>query len=151
MLMRTAYRGVAHLIMISVIVQAAVIAWTRFGIGEWVQGGGVLTRSVLDDHDTLNFTAQRGAMLHGVVGTLVVPLLALMLLVLSFWVRVPGGVRSAGVVVVLVAIQVVLGVAGHGSPWLGLLHATNAFLILGAAKVADTRVVATAEPTGSTA
>ena len=145
--MRSAYRVLAHLILISVVIQAAVIAWTMFGIGEWVQDGGVLNKAVMDDHDTVNFTAQRGAMIHGIMGILVVPLFALLLLIVSFFAKVPGGVRFAVIVAVLVAIQVVLGMAGHGIPWLGLVHAVNAFLIIGVARTAATKVEAMSKPT----
>jgi hypothetical protein len=144
--MRSAYRVLAHLIMISVVLQAAVIAWTMFGLGDWIQDGGVLNKAVMDDRDTVNFTAQRGAMIHGIVGMLVVPLIVLAFLIVSFFAKVPGGVRSAVIVVVLVAVQVGLGIVGHGVPWLGLLHAINAFLIIGVAKAADTRVASLSAP-----
>lgn len=149
--MRSAYRVLAHLIMISVVIQAAVIAWTFFGLGDWIQDGGVLNKAVLDDRDTVNFAAQRGAMIHGIGGMLVVPLLALAFLIVSFFAKVPGGVRSAVVIIVLIAVQVVLGIAGHNVPWLGLLHGINAFLIIGVAKAADTRVTSMAAPAGATA
>jgi hypothetical protein len=138
--MRSAYRVLAHLIMISVIFQAAVIAWTFFGLNEWIDGGGVLNKAVLDDRDTVNFAAQRGAMLHGIGGMLVIPVLVLAFLIVSFFAKVPGGVRFAVIIVVLTVLQVVLGIAGHDLPWLGLLHAINAFLIIGIAKTADTKV-----------
>lgn len=144
--MRTAYRVLGHLIMISVVLQAAVIAWTMFGLGEWIQDGGVLNRAVMDDRGTVNFAAQRGAMLHGIGGMLVVPVLALAFLIVSFFARVPGGVRGALIVVGLVVVQVALGLAGHGVPWLGLVHAINAFLIIGLARAAALRATETAAP-----
>lgn len=137
--MKSAYRVLAHLIMISVVLQAAFIAWMLFGLGDWVDGGGVLNRTVMDDHDTINFTGQRGAMLHGMFGVMLIPLLALAFLIVSFFAKVPKGVQGALIVVVLVAVQVALGMAGHGMPWLGLVHAINAFLIIGLANAAQAR------------
>jgi heme A synthase len=144
--MKSTYRVLGHLIMISVVLQAAVIAWTMFGLGEWIQDGGVLSKAVMDDRETINFTAQRGAMLHGIGGTLVVPALALAFLIVSFFAKVPRGVQGALVVVVLVAIQVALGIAGHGVPWMGLVHAINAFLIIGTANAAQARAKLSPEP-----
>ena len=40
--MRTVYRVLAWLVAAEVLVQAAAITWAVFGLGQWIQGGGVL-------------------------------------------------------------------------------------------------------------
>lgn len=149
--MRSAYRVLAHLIMISVVLQAVVIVWGMFGLGRWIQDGGVVNKAVLDDRDTLHFTAERGFMFHGIGGTLVVPAIALAFVIVSFFVKVPGGIRAALIVVALVAAQVALGMVAHNVPWLGLAHGLNAFLIIGAAKAADNRAKTTSAPAAAAA
>jgi hypothetical protein len=59
--------------------------------------------------------------------------LALALLVVAFFARVPGGVKWAALVVVLVVVQVAAGLAGEDVPWLGLVHGLDAFALFAAA------------------
>ena len=64
---------------------------------------------------------------------MLIPLLALALLVVSFFAKLPKGVAAAVVLVVLVALQVTLGILGHSTPYAGLLHGLNALVIFGGA------------------
>ena len=48
--------------------------------------------------------------------------LALILLIVSFFAKIPGGVLWAGLVLVTVVVQVLLGMFGEGAPALGLVH-----------------------------
>lgn len=144
--MRGAYRVLAHLMMISVVLQAMVIVWGMFGLGRWIQDGGVVNKAVMDERETLHFTAERGFMFHGIGATFVVPAVALALLIVSFFAKVASGVRGALIVVALVVVQVVLGMVAHNVPWLGLVHGLNAFLIIGVAKAADNRVKTVSVP-----
>jgi hypothetical protein len=137
--MRSAYRVLAHLIPILVVLQAMVVAWAVFGLGKYIQDGGVVNKALMDDRDTMHFTAERGFAYHGIVGMMVIPIVALALLIVSFFAKVPGGVQLALIVLALVVIQVVLGLVSHAAPWLGLLHALNAFLIIGASLAAVRR------------
>lgn len=134
--MRGAYRGLAQLIAILVVLQAMVVVWAVFGLGKFVEDGGIVNKALLDDEDTLHFTAERGFAYHAIGGMLVVPIVALAFLIVSFFAKVPGGVQLAVIVLALVVIQVVLGLLSHDLPWLGLIHAANAFLIIGAAVAA---------------
>jgi heme A synthase len=59
--------------------------------------------------------------------------LALILLIVSFFARIPGGVRWATIVLVLVVVQVLLGMFLHGTTWLGMLHGINALALFGVA------------------
>ncbi|MDF2554909.1 MAG: hypothetical protein K0R60_804, partial [Microbacterium sp.] len=65
--------------------------------------------------------------------------LALALLIVSFFAKVPRGVAFAVGVLVLVVLQVTLGLLGHGIPFLGFLHGMNALLLFAAALIAGLR------------
>ena len=129
--MRTVYRVMAWLIAVEVLVQAAAITWAVFGLGKWVQDGGVLDKSVMESQASA-FPQDTGFAVHGINGEMVVPALALVLLVVSFFARVPRGVALAGGVVGLVALQVVLGMLGHGVPGLGLKRGLADDLVIAA-------------------
>jgi hypothetical protein len=136
--MRTVYRVLAWLMAVEVLVQAAAIAWAVFGLGKWIQAGGVLDKSVMES-EVSAFPQETGFMVHGINGEMVVPALALLLLVVAFFAKVPRGAALAGGVVGLVALQVVLGMLGHGVPGLGLLHGANALALFAVAVVAARR------------
>jgi uncharacterized membrane protein YoaT (DUF817 family) len=70
---------------------------------------------------------------HQVNGAMVIPILILLLLVVSFFANVPGGVRSAAVLVGMVVLQVLLGVFSSSVPFVVVLHVLVAFGILGMA------------------
>ena len=141
------YRFFAYLIAVEVIVQAASIALALFGLGKWVdEDGGVLNKAVLDEGP--EFTGVVGFPIHGINGMMVIPLLALIFFITSFFAKVPGGTKWALLVVLLVAVQVVLGLTGHSVVWLGPLHGINAFLLMGAAAQAGRRA---SKPTATAA
>jgi Family of unknown function (DUF6220) len=133
--MRTAYRVLAFVIAAEVAIQAASIAYALFGLGLWVDGGGVLDKATMESPDT-TFAGDGGFALHGINGQIVIPVLVIVLLVLSFFAKVPRGVMWAGVTLGLVVLQVLLGLFGHAVPFLGALHGINALLIFGVAVMA---------------
>jgi hypothetical protein len=45
--MRTVYRVLAWIIAVEVLLQAAAITYAVFGLGKWIQEGGVLDKSVM--------------------------------------------------------------------------------------------------------
>jgi hypothetical protein len=145
--MRTAYRVLAWLMAAEVLVQGAAISWAVFGLGRWIQGGGVLDKSVMESEASA-FPEETGFMVHGINGQMVVPVLALALLVVAFFARLPRGVALAGGVVGLVALQVILGMLGHGVPFLGVLHGANALLLFAVAVVAAQRASLAVGPAG---
>ena len=129
--MRKTYRVVAHLIAALVVVQAMAIAWALSGLSHWVgEDGGVLNKAVMEDRDSTPFPEVAGFAIHGINGTTLIPLLAVLLLVFSFFAKVADGTKWAAIVFVLVALQVVMGISSESLPFLGLLHALNAFAIL---------------------
>jgi hypothetical protein len=60
---------------------------------------------------------------------MIVPLIALLLLISSFFAKIPGGVLWAGLVLLTVVVQELLGIFGHGTPVLGMVHGAVAFVL----------------------
>jgi hypothetical protein len=139
--MRTVYRVLAWVLAAEVFIQAATVTLAVFGLAKWIEGGGVLDKAVMEnDAAGFAFPEEAGFMVHGINGQMVVPVLALLLLVVSFFAKdVRRGVAAAGVVVGLVALQVLLGLFAHDLPALGLLHGVNALLLLVAIGLAARR------------
>ena len=135
--MRNVYRVLAFLVAIEVVVQAMAIAYALAGLGHWVEeDGGVLNKQVLDSDDSLDFAGVGGFATHFINGTMVIPLLVIVLLIVSFFAKVPGGIQKAAILFGLVALQVFLGIFSHEIPGVILLHVLNAFAILGLALTA---------------
>lgn len=142
--MRSAYKTLANLIALAVVVQAAMIAFAYSGLGVWIEDGGTLDAAAMESED-LEFTGVLGFMVHGINGMMLIPLLALALLIVSFFAKVSNGIAFAGGLLALVVLQVVLGIAGHSTPYAGLLHGLNALVIfVGALQAA--RIAAGREP-----
>ncbi len=140
--MKSVYRVLAYVIAAEVVVQAAAIAFAVFGLSKWVEDGGTLTKAAMESEDT-KFTGVLGFAIHGMNGTMLIPLVTLVFLVVSFFAKVPGGVKWAGFVVLAVVVQVLLGMFAHGAPALGLLHGANALVLFGLAVTAGRRVGST--------
>lgn len=133
--MRTAYRVLAFIIAAEVAIQSAAIAYALFGLGLWVDGGGVLDKAAMEN-PSVTFAGDGGFALHGINGEMVIPVLVIVFLVLSFFAKVSRGVMWAGITFGLVVLQVLLGLFGHAVPFLGALHGINALLIFGVAVMA---------------
>lgn len=128
--MRKTYRVLGYLIAAEVVVQAMAIAYALAGLGYWVsEDGGVLNKQVIDS-ESADFAGVGGFMLHGMNGMMIVPLLALLFLIVSFFTNLPGASRRAAAVVGLVVLQVFLGILAHDLPFSAALHALNAFVLL---------------------
>lgn len=133
--MRTAYRVLAWIIAIEIVVQAAMIAYAVFGESTFVDGGGVVDKALVESQ-TADFEGVIGFPIHGINGQFVIPLLGLVLLVVAFFAKIERGVALAAATFGLIVLQVLLGMFGHGLPLLGLLHGLNALLLFGAAVAA---------------
>jgi hypothetical protein len=70
----------------------------------------------------------------------VIPFIALSLLIVSFFAKIPGGLRWAGATFGLTALQVALAFAGFDAPVVGALHGVNALVLLAVAFLAGHRV-----------
>jgi hypothetical protein len=137
--MRAVYRVLAYIIAAEVVIQAMAAVYAIAGLGKWIDDGGVFDKAVMES-DESPFPEVVGFMVHGINGMMVIPLLALVLLVVSFFAKVPGGVKWAGIVVLLVALQITFGLVGHSVPAVGALHGLNALLLFGAAIYTAQRV-----------
>ncbi|GAA1780848.1 hypothetical protein [Agromyces lapidis] len=137
--MRKLYTGLAWTVAGAVVVQAAAIAFAFGGMLNLVSEGGVVDKALLESFQAAG-VGELGFMIHGLVGGILIPLIALTLLVVSFFVRVRGAKLWAATVFGLVALQVVLGFSITDVPYLGLIHGANALAVVAAASVAALRV-----------
>jgi hypothetical protein len=152
--MRSTYRVLAFLIAALVVVQAGAIAWAFFGLTNWISNdGGVVDKALLECTDCdQNFTAEWGFAVHMFFnGLLLIPLVSLLLLIVSFFAKVPRGVAMAAGIVGLVVLQVIVFpmLSREVGSGFGALHGINALVILGVALMAGRRAsdpVRTAAP-----
>ncbi|MFD7156647.1 DUF6220 domain-containing protein [Kribbella sp. NPDC059898] len=145
--MKAAYRVLAGLVAIGVVLQAMFIAWGFFTVGKDIDGGAVFDKNSSDP---------AGLALHGIFGSMVIPLIALLLLIVSFFAKVDGGIKWALYVVGLVVLQIALAFAAFAAPVVGVLHGANALALLAVAGIAARRAAgapaaAGAESTKTTA
>jgi Family of unknown function (DUF6220) len=137
--MKSVYKVLAYIIAAGVVVQAMAIVFAIFGLSKWIEGGGNLNKAVDLGHGR-PFPESVGLDIHAVNGTLIIPAVALLLFVSSFFAKVPGGIKWATAVLLLVVVQVALGTSGEALPALGALHGLNALLLLTASIYAGRRV-----------
>jgi hypothetical protein len=137
--MRTAYKVLAYLVALEVVIQAMAVVWAIAGLGKWVDGGGVLDKAVMESGGT-PFPEVTGLLLHGINGTFVIPGIALLLVILSFFARLRGAIKWAVLVFVLAVLQGQLGYLGHDIPAAGALHGLNALALFSAALYTGRRI-----------
>jgi hypothetical protein len=136
--MKLVYKVLAYIVAAEVAIQAMVMVYGDAGLGKWIEGGGVLDKSVMESDGT-PFPEVIGLVIHGMNGMMVIPVIALLLLISSFFTKIPGAVKAAALVLLLVATQVTLGLLGHSFPVLGALHGLNALLLFSSALYAAFR------------
>jgi len=155
-----AYRFLAFMIAVLVVVQAGAIAWAFFGMTDWITDeGGVVNKELLECTDCeQEFTAEWGFAIHMLfVGLLLIPLTSLILLITSFFAKVPGGVAMAGGIFGLVVLQVFVlpALSREVGSFFGALHGVNALVLMGIAIMAGQRasaaISAPVEPAAPTA
>jgi hypothetical protein len=144
--MKKAYRILARLIAVLVVLQAAAIAYGAFAIDKVVEKAKDHGNTISDATTKLNGGAGYG--LHALIGTLIIPLAAIILFVVAFMAHVPDGVKWAGFILLDVVVQVALGLAAHGAAALGWFHGPNALVLFSLAIYTARRVAVTsaAEP-----
>ncbi len=130
--MRKAYQIIAWLIAALVILQAAAMVFAVAGMMHFVDGGGVVDKALVESEEN-PFPEAVGFMIHALNGTFLIPVLALVLMGVSFGVKIPGSRKWAGIVLALVALQVFLGYGAFGMAGLGFLHGANALFLFGSA------------------
>ena len=137
--MRTAYKVLAYVVAAEVAIQAAASVWAIAGLGKWVQGGGVLDKATMES-EGIPFPELVGIFVHGINGSFVVPGIALVLLILSFFTKVRGAIKWAIIVFVLTVVQGQLGYLGHDFTAAAAVHGLNALALFGAAIYAGRRI-----------
>jgi hypothetical protein len=137
--MRTAYKVLAYVVAAEVVIQAMAMVWAIAGLGKWVDGGGVLDKAAMESGGT-PFPEVNGLLLHGINGSFVIPGIALVLVILSFFARLRGAIKWAAIVFVLAVVQGQLGFLGHEIPAVGALHGLNALALFSAALYAGRRI-----------
>ncbi len=137
-----AYRTIAHLISACVVLQAMWIALGNFTMFHTMDDG----QSITEDN-ARNF----GVNLHGVFGLGIIPLLAIALFIMSFFVKSPNGTRFSGYLLLDVILQIALVFLAYPIPVFGALHALNAFAVIGFAENAARRSSVDVTPAPATA
>jgi hypothetical protein len=132
--MKRAYQVLAFVLAAEVVVQAMAIAYGFAGLFHWVEEDhGVVNKALLDDDSNLKFRGGGGFAFHGINGMMFIPIIVLLFLLFSAFSKMPGATKRAAGLLLLVAVQIVLGLALHGVVLLALLHALNAFVIFSGA------------------
>ena len=153
--MRVTYRVLAGLIAVFVVIQAALMVWTIAGFFSWIDSGATVDKAVIEswEKDPPTHAGAIGFPLHAfIIGPMVIPALGLLLLITSFFAKVPRGVVLAVAIVVSIAVQYTAGILAEPDyPWLGLLHGLNAFILFGLAVFAARSAKEAAEAPKETA
>lgn len=118
--MRTAFRIVATLTSLAVIVQVGFAGYGSFNAVDKADDAGSVTKHSLEN----------GFDPHGVLGTVVVVLM-LVLLVIALVARYR--IRIAGLLLALGIVQMLLAWGADGAAWVGFFHGINALAIAGVA------------------
>lgn len=143
--MRSAYKYLAYAIPVLVAVQAAAIAFGFFGLGKWIEDGGTLDKAAIES-STTSFTGDAGLMVHAIDGQMVIPAVALVLLIVAFFAKIPGGTKWAGFILLDVVFQVMIAFVAFGAPVVGMLHGLNALFLAWLGWAAARRVGSAAAP-----
>jgi hypothetical protein len=117
--MRTAFRIIATLTSLSVIVQVGFAGYGAFNAIDEADKASVTKKTIENGFDP-----------HGVLGTVVIALM-LVLLIVALLARYK--IRIAAVLLVLGLVQWGLAAGGTGAAWVGFFHGINALAIAGIA------------------
>jgi hypothetical protein len=138
-MMKQLYRVLAYAIAAGVVLQAAAIAYAVFGMFEWVAAGGTIDKALIESGNP-QVGGITGFNLHQRVGVTILPLLALLFLISSFFARIPGGIRWALIVFAATLAQSLLGIFAHENSAVGWLHGAMALILFSCALVSGIRV-----------
>jgi hypothetical protein len=100
---------------------------------KFVEDDNDYTKSIAEDRTA---TGALGQNIHS-FGAIIIALLAIILLVVSFFSKIEGGVKWAGIVFLVVLLQWVFAIVAFSAPVVGMLHGINAFVIFGTAMMAE--------------
>jgi heme A synthase len=133
--MKTVYRVLAYAIAALVAVQAALIGYGVFAQLKYVEDGNAIDKAIYES----DAPGTAALLLHGLNGGVLL-LVALALLIVSFFAKIPRGVRWAVIILVCTVVQIALGVLSHLLAAVGALHGVVAMVLFGAALMAAMRV-----------
>jgi hypothetical protein len=122
-----------------VIVQAGAIALGFGGMMHFVDTGGVVDKALTESRTASNFTGEIGFPIHGIVGGLILPIAALLLVLVSWFTKVRGASWWAAGLFVLIVVQGSLGYSIKDMPYIGAIHGANALAVLAVAVVCARR------------
>ena len=133
--MKTVYRVLAYAIAALVAVQAAAIGYAVFAQLHWIEEGGTLDGAAFDS----GAPGTAAFIFHALNGGVVL-LAALAMLIVSFFAKIPHGVRWAVIVLVCTVVQIALGTLSRLLAPIGALHGAVALVLFGVAMMAAMRV-----------
>jgi hypothetical protein len=131
--MRTAYRVLAFAIAAMVAIQAGAIGYAVFAQLKWIDGGGTVDKASVE-----SAPGTSAYIFHAVDGYVVL-LVALALLIVSFFAKIPQGVRWAVIVLITTVVQIALGALSRMWAVTGAVHGAVALVLFGVAVMAAIR------------
>ena len=134
--MNNVYRILAFTIAGLCMVQVAAIGYQIFGILGYVGSGQTLDGALAESE---TYGGSGGAMVHH-IGASLISLLVLVLLVFSFFARIPGGVKWALILLGAMVLQWAFAILAYSIPATGFLHAANALIVFSVAGMTGARV-----------
>ena len=132
--MKTAYRVLAYVIAAFVAIQSAAIGYAVFAQLNWIDKGGTFDKAAFESG-----APGTGAMIFHALNGGVILLLSLALLIISFFSKIPQGVRWALVVLIATIVQIALGVLSHFTAVIGAVHGAVALVLFSVAVMAAMR------------
>ena len=118
--MRTAFRIIASLLSLAVVVQVGMAGYGAFNAIDKADDAGSATKD----------TIENGFDPHGIFGTVVLVLM-LVLLIVALVARTH--IRTAAILFALGIVQMLLAWGGTAAAWVGFFHGVNALAIAGIA------------------
>jgi heme A synthase len=131
--MKTVYRVLAFAIAAMVAIQAGAIGYAVFAQLHWIENGGTL------DEASFESAPGFGAYIFHALNGATVLLLALALLIISFFAKIPQGVRWAVIVLACTIVQIALGTVSRLVSQIGAVHGAVALVLFGVAVMAAMR------------
>jgi heme A synthase len=132
--MRAAYRVLAFAIAAMVAIQAGAIGYAVFAQFNWIEEGGTFDKAAFDTG-----APGTGAFMFHALFAGAVLLTSLVMLIISFFAKIPHGVRWAVIVLIATIVQIALGVLSHLLAAIGALHGAAALVLFGVAVMAAMR------------
>jgi heme A synthase len=133
--MQKVYRVLAYAIAAMVAIQAGAIGYGAWAQLNWIDKGNTLDNAALES----GAPGTAALIFHSFFGGAVL-LVAIVLLVISFFSKIERGVRWAVIVLVATFVQIALGVLSHFTAVIGAVHGAAAMALFGIATTAAMRV-----------